>query len=126
MLQAAACPQSVAGSYAYSAGGGLSLSNTADNLVLYDPTTDEYIQAIYNGDGVDDPAVSYIGFSATATRLGAVLDMGSDTDGTSRALSPDGATGNIVNHDTIGGGTALATPGNPECSSLCIEQHCLQ
>lgn len=110
-------PTVSAGSYAYSAGGGLSLYNGGDNLVLYDPATDEYIQAIYNGDTVDTPesppAGDYVGFSATATRLGAVLDMGNDTDGTSRALSPDGVTGNIVDHDTIIPAGTLATPGNP-------------
>ncbi len=112
-------PPVVAGSHAFSTGGALSLSNSGDNLVLYDPATDEYIQAIYNGDVVDNPPTDYAGFPATAVRLGAVQDLGSDLDGTSQALSPDGATANPVHHVDIAPGGVLATPGNPNVATSC-------
>ncbi len=114
-----ALPAVPAGSHAFSAGGNLSLSNTGDNLVLYDPATDEYIQAIYNGDAADNPPQDYSGFSATAVRLGNVQDFGSDLDGTSLALSPDGNVNNAVRHVDIAPGGVLATPGQPNRASAC-------
>ena len=108
-------PSVDAGSLAFSANGDLSLSNSVDNLVLYDPATDEYIQAVYNGDTIDTPETmpngDYDGFSSTATRIGSVQTFGNDTDGVSLALSPDGDTANPVQHNTIGDGSVLATPG---------------
>lgn len=107
------------GNHAFSTGGTLSLSNSGDNLVIYDPTTNTYIQAIYNGDAVDNPPTDYSGFSATATRLRAVQDLGYDLDGTSQALSPDGNVANPVHHVDIAPGGVLATPGKPNIASAC-------
>jgi predicted extracellular nuclease/PKD repeat protein len=110
-----ALPSVSAGNHAYSANGSLSLGNTGDNLVLYDPAFDTYIQAIYNTNTIDTPVgntTHYTGFSATATRIGSVFDFGSDTDGVSLALSEDGNMSNPVKHNTIGRGTTLATPGS--------------
>ena len=65
----------------------LALNNTGDNIYLYDPVNDVYIEVIYNG-----------GFSgnnnfkgpASAQLLGAE-DFGTDTDGLSVQRSPDGS-----------------------------------
>ena len=105
-------PTVPAGSHAFSPGSGMSLTNGGENVVLFDSVNDNYIQALYNGDAADDPT-TYTGFSATATIVGSILDLGNDVDGVSVALSPDGDTANAVPHNTIGGGTTLATPGNP-------------
>lgn len=104
-------PSVGAGSHAFEATGSMSLTNNGEDFVLYDPATDQFIQAVYNGATQNDPASDYTGFSATATLIGSVLDFGSDTDGVSLALSPDGDVANPVQHNTIGSGTVLATPG---------------
>ena len=98
------------GSQAFDMGGGLSLNNGGDNIVVYDPATDQFIQALYNGAAAVDPS-NYSGFSGTASRIGSVLDLGQDAQGVSLALSPDGDTSNIVLHNTLGAGVDLATPG---------------
>ena len=48
------------------------INNTGDNVVLYDPASDQYISATFNGDALDDPT-DYSGFSDTATRSGSCL-----------------------------------------------------
>lgn len=106
-------PTVPAGSHAFETGGTWTLLEDGDNLVAYDPLTDEYLQAIFNGAATVDPTADYPGFSTSATRIRAVLDFGSDTDGTSRALSPDGDTSSILDHDAIGNTAIVATPGNP-------------
>ncbi len=66
------------------------LNNTGDNVVVYDPTADKYIQLIYDGDAVDNPAATYTLFSATATLVGTVEDWGTASDGKSLAREPNG------------------------------------
>ncbi len=93
-----ALPAVASGSVAFDAGSGSGvLNNTGDNVVVYDPGADEYIQALYNGDGADDPPVDYTGFSGTATRVGAIEDFGADTDGASLTRAPDGDI-NVTRH----------------------------
>ncbi|MCK8462556.1 Hint domain-containing protein [Aliiroseovarius sp. S1339] len=69
-------------------------NNNGDNLVVYDPNNDEFIQAIYNGDSVDDPVNGggYSGFSNTATQSGTVEDFGNDQDGFSIQRTSTGFT----------------------------------
>ncbi|WP_257894863.1 lamin tail domain-containing protein [Gymnodinialimonas phycosphaerae] len=71
----------------FDAGRGSPLiNNGGDNVILYDPTNDEYIQATFNGDAQDDPTLGaggYSGFSATAAKVGTGEDFGNDTDGQS-------------------------------------------
>ena len=100
------------GSFAFSANSpnGI-INNGGDNLVLLDPVSDRFIQAIYNGDTTDDPTTQFAGFSSTATLIGTVQNFGNDSDGVSLALSPDGETTNPVQHNTIGLGDTLASPG---------------
>lgn len=75
----------------FEAGRGTALiNNGGDNIVVYDPAADEYIQAVFNGDSTDNPPASYAGFSATATLSGPVEDFGTDIDGYSIQRSPDG------------------------------------
>jgi hypothetical protein len=87
------------------------ITNLGDNIVLHDPGADEYIQLLFNADGVDIPEVDYVGdgFSATATRVGSIEDFGSDTDGKSLTRYPAGDTAVYV-HDAIPGVTAFASP----------------
>jgi hypothetical protein len=60
-------------------------NNGGDNIVVYDPANDEYIQATYNGDTQLDPttASGFSGFSSTAARSGPGEDFGNDIDGIS-------------------------------------------
>jgi len=82
--------------------GSAVMNNPMDNVVLYDPGEDEYIQLYYNGDGIDDPTSTYPGFSSTAVRVGSVEDFGYDEDGKSLTRYPSGDT-NVVIHDSIPG-----------------------
>ena len=92
--------------------GSPAMNNTMDNVVLYNPGEDEYVQLLYNGDAVDDPTMSYTGFSPTAVRAGSVEDFGSDEDGKSLVRYPSGDT-NVVVHDAIpGAGNASPTVVN--------------
>ena len=76
----------------FDAGRGTAvLNNGGDNIVLYDPASDTFIQATYNGDALDDPANDYGGFSTTATRIGSGEDFGTDVDAFSIQRTPDGA-----------------------------------
>ncbi len=96
----------------FDAGRGSALiNNGGDNVVVYDPTNDEYIQATYNGDALDDPTATYGGFSGTATRVGFGEDFGSDIDGFSIQRSPDGSN-TFVNNST-------PTPGT---TNICFTQ----
>ena len=66
--------------------GSAFINNTGDNVVIYDPTNDEFIQATFNGDSLDNPTAGgggYSGFSATATRSGSGENFGNDVDGES-------------------------------------------
>ena len=87
------------------------INNGGDNIVVYDPASDEFIQATYNGDALDDPTATYSGFSATATRVGLGEDFGSDVDGYSMQRSPDGSN-TFVNNQT-------PTPGT---TNICFTQ----
>lgn len=105
----------------FDAGRGSALiNNGGDNVTLYDPANDEFIQATYNGDSLDDPTLGgagYSGFSSTATRNGAGEDFGNDTDGQSLQRTSDGT--NVFSSDAptpgttnvcFANGTYLATP----------------
>lgn len=96
--------------------GSAAINNGADNITLYDPSNDEFVQAVFNGDSLDDPTLGgggYSGFSSTATRQGAGEDFGNDTDGLSiqregggntfATGGPTPGTGNVC----FGGGTRL-------------------
>jgi hypothetical protein len=99
-------------SLAFDAGQtGAVMNNIADNVVLYDPGPDEYIQLKYNGDADDMPPVDYAadGFSVTAKRMGTIEDFGSDTDGKSLTRYPSGDTYVLV-HDAIPGIDSTASP----------------
>lgn len=96
----------------FDAGRGSSLiNNGGDNVVVYDPASDEYISATFNGDVLDDPTATYSGFSGTATQIGAGEDFGSDIDGFSIQRSPDGSD-TFVNNGT-------PTPGT---TNICFTQ----
>lgn len=86
------------------------MNNGRDNVVIYDPSNDQYIQALYNGDSLDDPTATYSGFSATATRS-AGEDFGNDNDGFSIQRGPNGGD-TFVNDQT-------PTPGT---TNVCFTQ----
>ncbi|WP_461427821.1 Hint domain-containing protein [Gymnodinialimonas sp.] len=116
----------------FDAGRGSPLiNNGGDNVILYDPTNDAYIQATFNGDAQDDPTQGlggYSGFSATATKIGAGEDFGSDTDGQSLQRDGDGADTFVDGAPTPGttnicfaDGTHLATPnGEKPVEALAV------
>lgn len=87
---------------AFDAGRSTALINNGpENVVVYDPGSDTYIQATYNGDSLDNPATAgganYDGFSGSATRVGNGEDFGNDIDGFSIQRRPDGT---FVNDQT--------------------------
>ena len=87
-------------SLSFDAGRGSAVMNDGgDNVTLYDPGANEYIQILYNGDSADNPPVDYSGFSATATRIGSAEDWGNDEDGISLTRSPSGDT-NVIQHNS--------------------------
>ncbi len=91
--------------------GSAVINNGGDNIVVYDPANDEFIQATFNGDALDDPTATYAGFSGTATRVGAGEDFGTDNDGFSIQRSPDGAD--------IFDNSSTPTPGT---TNICFTQ----
>lgn len=99
-------PPVTGGNLAFNAARGSSvINNSGDDVVLYDPNLNQYIQLIYNNDPISDPTPTFPG----ATLVGSVENWGSDTDGTSRVRYPAGDS-NIVNHNTIS--PDLASPGS--------------
>lgn len=93
------------------------INNGGDNVTVYDPTNDEFIQATYNGDALDDPTTSYSGFSSTATRVGSGEDFGYDVDGLSLQRQGDGNSTFVTDGPTPGttnicfaNGTMILTP----------------
>ena len=91
---------------------GAVINNDGDNVVLYDPNLDQYIQLRNNGETADDPKTDYAGagFSATAIRVGEIEDFGSDNDGESIVRDPEGDQ-NIVLHTSAIGSSKNASPG---------------
>ncbi|MEM6785125.1 MAG: lamin tail domain-containing protein [Bacteroidota bacterium] len=65
--------------------GSLGFGNGGDSVHLYNPSTDTYIVARYNGD-TDTPG------DLTGSTNGGDDDFGSDTDGQSIQRTPDGST----------------------------------
>lgn len=114
-------PTGAAGDLFFDAGRASPLiNNGGDNVTVYDPTNDAFIQATFNGDALDDPtlgASGYSGFSGTATRIGTGEDFGNDTDGLSLQRAGDGTDTFTTDAPTAGvtnvcfaDGAFLATP----------------
>lgn len=105
------------GNLAFDAGwGSAAMNNNGDNVVLYDPGNDEFVQILYNDASPDNPPGDYLSFSGTATRIGSVEDWGNDVDGVSLVRDPAGDT-NIVVHNSIAGADN-ASPGSPSLESV--------
>lgn len=105
-------PEPYLGNLAFSAGSGsATLNNGGDNVILYDPAADEYIQVVYNGATAIDPITSMDGFSPTATRVGAIEDLGNDNDGISIVREPIDASSFSLQTDVYPNWNA--SPGNP-------------
>lgn len=95
-------------------------NNAGDNIVVYDPTNDEFIQATFNADPFDDPTATppntYEGFSSTATQVGSGEDFGSDQDGFSIQRTPGGGFDNSATptpgeaNVCFASGTLIGTP----------------
>lgn len=85
------------------------LDDTADNVVLYDPGADEFVQLLYGGAGQDDPPNDYAGFSLSAVRNGSAEDWGLTLEGVSLTRDPSGDV-TVVEHNTVS--TELASPGS--------------
>ena len=96
-------------------GGSGIFGNGGDNFVLYDPTTNTYRNWIYNGD--DDLMGN--GLPTTATQVGALVDLGGDTDGLSIAAIPDGSTTSFVNQTPTPGLSNVAVP-EPSSTTICL------
>ncbi|MFQ6551387.1 Hint domain-containing protein [Aestuariibius insulae] len=95
------------GNLAFDAGrNNAVLTNSSDTIGLYDPSSNTYIEADYNGGA--SRAISY---PAGATQIGSGDDLGSDIDGFSIQRDPDGSD-TVVND-------AAPTPGT---RNLCFTQ----
>lgn len=101
-------------SIAVDVAGSLGINNGADNIVVYDPNMDEYIQVYFNGDAVDNPPTDYAGFSATATLVGTAEDFGNDGDGESLVRVGEGDVA-TSRHSVASAFGLLATPGAKLC-----------
>lgn len=95
------------------------LNNTGDNLVVYDPSSNEFIQAAYNGVALDDPREgpvnAYRDFPESAVRVGDGEEFGDDTDGFSLQRTETGFTGDATptpgaENVCFANGTVLLTP----------------
>lgn len=118
-----ALPDVGGGNVAFDAGSGAGvLNNGGDNVVLFDPKNDEYIQVLYGGDSQRDPtntsSSDFDGFSSSATRVGSVDDFQEDTDGVSRVRDPAGAT-SVVDHNSVT--SENASPGRQGNIALPVE-----
>ncbi|MDF1515457.1 MAG: hypothetical protein P1S60_16735, partial [Anaerolineae bacterium] len=85
------------------------LTNGGDNITLYDPGDNQYIQVVFNGDTEDIPPIDYPGFPGTAARVGTIENFGSDEAGKSLTRFPSGDTQVFV-HDAAPG---IDTPASP-------------
>lgn len=92
-------------------------NNNGDNVVVYDPSNDQFIQASYNGAPINDPTAGggYQGFPSSATRVGSGENFGNDQDGFSiqrvsggfeNNLTPTPGSANVC----FASGTKIATP----------------
>lgn len=100
------------------------INNGGDNIIVYDPAADEYINVTFNGDAQDDPTLGaggYSGFSPTATQSGSGENFGNDTDGQSLQRTSDGT--DVITSDTptpgvtnvcFVAGTVFDTPNGPK------------
>lgn len=87
-------------------------NDAGDNIVIFDPNGDEYVQLIYNSAVADDPT-AYAGFSSTAVLAGTVEDWGTSVDGVSLVRDPSDSTQIINQSDILSAtqGQPTATPG---------------
>jgi hypothetical protein len=103
-------PAVAAGDLAFNAGRNTAvINNEGDNVVVYDPTANQYIGANFGGAAQDNPtagvANEYTGFPSTAVRSGAGEFFGNDNDGFSIQRAPDGSN-TFVNNQTPTPGAA--------------------
>lgn len=96
-------------SLAFSVGRGSAvINNDGDNVVLYDPGADEYIQLYFGTSAAVNPP-SYVNFSSTATLVGSSEDWADSSDGISLTRSPAGDM-NVVAHTSASPKGAYASP----------------
>jgi len=89
-------------------GGGILNNGGGDNIVLHNPTANQYIQASYS-DAVGDTFSAYPNFPAGATQVGTTENfVGARFDGESYVRVPEGDTATF-RHSTVA--TANASPG---------------
>jgi len=93
------------------ASGSAILNNGGDNIILYDPDADQYVQAVYNGATIIEPVTTMVGFSPTATRIGFTEDFGTDSDGISIVREPIDASSFKLQTEVYSKWNA--SPGNP-------------
>ncbi|WP_462249120.1 lamin tail domain-containing protein [Ekhidna sp.] len=97
-------PTPSTGNLAFEVAGTMSLSNSGENVALYDPNSGEYIQIKY-GDGESD---ANIGANLSGATLNGIIEAwGGDEDGSSLVREPAGDL-NIVVHSEIEGAAAAS------------------
>lgn len=106
------------GSEAFDAGQNSGvLNNGGDNIVLFDPDTEEYIQATYNGATEDDPT-TYDQIPGSATRVGDVAVFGDIPEGVSKVRDPSGYE-SYKDHNNVSSDNA--SPGQSGGVALPVE-----
>ncbi|QSE96352.1 lamin tail domain-containing protein [Fulvivirga lutea] len=97
------------------ASGSMSLSNTSDVIILYDPVNDEHIKFVYNGNTDTDFETT----NSTSILIGSA-ESTSDSDGLSMSREFDGSTTFVNQTPTPGelNGTPPCTAPTSQASTL--------
>jgi hypothetical protein len=84
-------------SFAAGLGNSNVITDVGDNVVLYDPTANQFIQAVVGKARVEDPT-TYPGFPASASRVGLIENFGISRGdgGESQQRDPDGEAGSFA------------------------------
>jgi hypothetical protein len=102
------------GSISFDAARGSSvINNGGDNVVLYDPGSDELVQMRFSGDDTFD-MTQLDSFSNSASRVGELEDWGDASEGASITRFPSGSTTVGVHPEITPGGAQASPAGDPQ------------
>jgi len=96
----------------YAGRGSAVLNNGAENVILYDPTANNFAQVAYGGASITTPGTTgvFSGFPSIATRVGSGENFGTAIPGYSMQRQPDG------------GNTIISAPPNAANDNVCFCQ----
>lgn len=85
-------------------------NNSGDDVVLYDPNDDAYIQLTYQGNAADDPNGTYPGFSTTATRVSEAVEAWGYADAGRSLVRWPACSTSVGPHDVLSPSGTFASP----------------